>query len=70
MGDSDFRVMVCFATKINVTIIKPKHVTCRSFKHFSEANFLSDLSAVPFHACEIVDSVQDFKMRITLIIHL
>ncbi len=74
-GLSDFHMMVCFATKINVTL-KPKHVTYRSFKHFSQDRFLADLSAVPsksvkkessfflhslvpFHVCEIFDHVED-----------
>ncbi len=52
-------MMVCFATEINVTINKPKHVTYRSFKHFGEDSLLVDLSAVPFEirVCETFDNV-------------
>ena len=59
IGLSDFHHMVCFSTKCQVPTRKKTCITYRSYKHFSNDNYLYDLSVAPFHVCEIFDDVND-----------
>ena len=47
--------------KIHTSVCKNTHqvITYRSFKNFLEANFLSDLSSVPWKILEQFDHVDD-----------
>ena len=38
---------------------KQTTVTYRSYKHFDESKFLSDLNQTPFHLCEVFDDIND-----------
>ncbi len=56
---SDFHNLVCFSTKFHVPKFNRHAITYRSYKHFNDDKYLYDLSTVPFHVCEIFDSVDD-----------
>ena len=51
-GLSDIHSMVCTSTKFHVPKQKLTTFTYRSYKHFNNESFLSDLSVIPYHITE------------------
>ena len=39
--------------------MKPRKIFYRSYKHFCEADYLTDLSFAPFHVADIFDDIDD-----------
>ena len=58
-GLSDFHSMVCTSTKFHVPKQKLTTFTYRSYKHFNNESFLSDLSVIPYHITKIFDDIDD-----------
>ena len=58
-GLSDFHHVIAFSTKITVPKLKPKIKFYRSYKHFDESAFRTDLQNTPFHVADIFTDVDD-----------
>lgn len=59
IGVSDHHNIICAATKMHLSLNQKRHIRYRSMKHFNAEKFVSDLSHVPFHICEIFDEPDD-----------
>ena len=58
-GLSDFHNMICVSTKFHVPKIQATRIAFRSYRHFNEAEFLADLSMIPFQVAEVFDEIDD-----------
>ena len=47
------------ATRRFAPIMKPRKIFYHSYKHFCEADYLTDLSFAPFHVADIFDDIDD-----------
>ena len=56
---SDVHNIVGAATKRFSPSQKPNKIDYRSFKHFTNVDFLYDMSCAPFHVADIFDDVDD-----------
>ena len=59
IGLSDFHNVIGFATKMFVPDVGMRKISYRSYKHYDEDLYKNDLTAAPFHICEIFDDVDD-----------
>ena len=59
VGISDFHNMICIASRFHVPKHKSTTIYYRSFRHFDETTFLTDLSSVPYHIVEVFDDIDD-----------
>ena len=50
-GVSDYRKMVLTTTRVKDKRLKPAKIQYRSYRSFSEKDFLRDLQNMPFHTC-------------------
>ena len=58
-GLSDFHHCTLAATKTHAPIFEPRVIMYRSYKHFDEKQFLTDIESAPLHVCNIFDDVDD-----------
>ena len=56
---SDCHNLIGAATRRFAPIMKPRKIFHRSYKHFCEADYLTDLSFAPFHVADIFDDIDD-----------
>ena len=56
---SDCHNLIGAATRRYAPIMKPRKIFCRSYKHFCEADYLTDPSFAPFHVADIFDDIDD-----------
>ena len=56
---SDCHNLIGAATRLFAPIMKPRKIFYRSYKHFCEADYLTDLSFAPFHVADIFDDIDD-----------
>ena len=54
-GISDVHMMILTSMRANYERLKPIQIRYRSYKHFREDLFLSDLRMMPFHKCTEID---------------
>ena len=59
IGISDHHSITLAATRLHAPPKAKKEITYRSYKHFSEANFIQDLEKTPFHVAHIFEDVDD-----------
>ena len=59
---SDFHKMICFATRANAPCYIKRVIRYRSYKHFDNKTFQTDLLSAPFQVAEMFDSVNDSLM--------
>jgi hypothetical protein len=58
-GLSDFHCLLCTATKIQLSALKPTTFKYRSYRKFDNESFSNDLAMIPYHVTEIFDDVND-----------
>ena len=56
---SDFHNLIGFSTKIKIPKKSQREIVYRSYKHFSEAAFKSDVENAPYHVADIFDELDD-----------
>ena len=58
-GLSECHHIIHTSTRQQIPGRKPKYISYRSYKHFNEQDFLTDLERVPFQVSEVFDDVSD-----------
>jgi hypothetical protein len=56
---SDHHNLIGGVTRRHAPIRKPRYIKYRSYKHFNDDDYITDVSYIPFHVCEIFDDVDD-----------
>ena len=59
-GLSDFHNFIAICTKISVPTKSAQFLFDRSYKHFSESEFLRDLETIPFHVADVFSDIDDY----------